>query len=353
MSKRPKTSTDGLTYESIKRQFKERRIDPLYLFIGEEQYLQEQALRLLYDTLDEAGRAFNLAVLSLGGDAGSKSTPAQVLDYANQLPMMSNRRILVVRDFEKLKEEDCESLLRYLKLPCPTSTVVFQTNSLDKRRKISQALVDAATVVTFDLLNDQAARRWAENYLKKRGCSIEPEALGHLIGLVGTPLSRLSNELDKLSTYAGDGTIGDAAIEQLVPRAREHTNWELSDAVLTRDRKRAMKLVQRLMDDGAAPLMLVGMLASLYRRMLTVKAMISRGASTEEIEKATNQRGYRAIEFNKRVGRASREEIVHGLRRLAEVDDSIKNSMGTPRLQIEYLVAELTLPAGAALRYKT
>ena len=118
MSRRPK-KPDGLTYDEIKRQIKERRIDPLYLFVGEEQYLQERAIRLLFNTLDESGRMFNLAVLSMGGDAGSKVTAAHVVDTANQLPMMSERRIIVVRDFEKLKEEECELLLEYLKRPFP------------------------------------------------------------------------------------------------------------------------------------------------------------------------------------------------------------------------------------------
>src|SRR6185295_20388410 len=102
---------------------------------------------------------------------------------------MGDRRIVVVRDFEKLKEEDCELLLEYLKRPSPSSTVVFQAVSLDQRRKISTALLKACTVVHFDLLEEGEAGRWAEKYLKQRGCSIEPAALGHLIGLIGTQLT--------------------------------------------------------------------------------------------------------------------------------------------------------------------
>ncbi len=347
MSRRPKKKLDGPTYEEIKRQIKERRIDPLYLLVGEEQYFQESVIRLLFDSLGEAGRMFNLAVLSMAGDASSKATAAHVVDTANQLPMMGDRRIVVVRDFEKLKEEDCELLLEYLKRPSPTTTVVFQAVSLDQRRKITTALFKACTVVRFELLGEKEASRWAENYLKQRGCSIEPAALGHLIGLVGTRLTRLVNELEKLAAYASGGPINTSAIEQLVSRAREHTNWELSDAVLARDRKRAMRLAQRLLADGSEPVMLVGMLASLYRKMLAAKELMTRGASRDEVNKATGKFGRTAEQFNEHVRRAAREEIVHGLRRLAEVDDAIKSSQGTPRLQIEYLVAELTLPESA------
>ena len=344
MSRRPKKKLDGLDYEAIKRQIKERRIDPLYLFIGEEEYLQRRALTLLYDSLDDAGRIFNLLVLSLGGDAASRATPVQVVDSANQLPMMGTRRIIVVRDFEKLKEDEGELLLEYLKRPSPTSTVVFQAVSLDQRRKITTALFKACTVVTFELLTEQELKRWVPVYLKRLGCSIDTGALSHLLALVGTRLTRLVNELDKLAAYAGGGSIDRSAIEALVPRAREHTSWELWDAVLTRDRLRALKLTRRLLDDGGEPVMLVGMLAGLYRRMLAAKELMARGASREEVNKATGRYGRGAEEFNERVRRAARGEITNGLRRLAEVDDAIKSSQGTPRLQIEYLVAELTSP---------
>ena len=347
MSRRPAKKLGGPSYDDIKRQIKERRIDPLYLLVGEEQYLQERIIGQLFDSLGEGGRMFNVAVLSMSGDASSNATAAHVVDTANQLPMLGDRRIVVVRDFEKLKEEDCELLLEYLKHPSPASTVVFQAVSLDQRRKITTALFKACTVVRFDLLGDDEARRWAANYLKQRGCSIEPAALGHLVGLVGTRLTRLVNELEKLAAYAGGGSITSSAIEELVPRAREHTNWELSDAVLTRDRERALRLAQRLLADGSEPVMLVGMLASLYRRMLAVKELMTRGASGDQVNKATGKYGRGAGEFNEHVRRAPREEIVHGLRRLAEVDDAIKSSQGTPRLQIEYLVAELTLPESA------
>ena len=349
MSRRPpKKKLDGLTFEEIKRQILERRIDPLYVLIGEEYYFQERVLSLLVDSLGEAGRMFNFAILSMAGDASSRASAAQVVDTANQLPMMGERRIVVVRDFEKLKEDDCDLLLEYLKRPSETSTVVFQTTMLDQRRKITTGLLKACTVLNFDLLGEDEARRWAQNHLKQLGCSIEPSALGHLIGLVGPRLTRLVNELEKLAAYAGGGPINISAIEQLVPRAREHTNWELWDAVLDRDRKRAMRLAQRLLSDGSEPVMLVGMLAMLYRRMLAAKELMIRGAPREEVNKATGRFGRGAEEFNERVRRAAREEIVHGLRRLAEVDDvanAVEFLLGCKSKSITGMV--LTVDAGS------
>jgi DNA polymerase III subunit delta len=260
---------------------------------------------------------------------------------------MAAHRLVVIRDFDKIKEDEIELVIEYLKNPAPTAMVVFQAATLDQRRKITSALMKTCAVAAFDRLTDQQAARWAEEYLKRRGCRIEPNALGHLIGLVGTRLTRLSNELDKLAAYAGGGFINNAAVEDLVPRAREHTSWELWDAIIDRDRKRALRLMDRLLDDGSEPVMIVGALAGLYRRMLAAKELMMRKAATEEVNKATGRYGRNAEVFNSRVLRASREEIAHGLRRIAQVDNSIKNSEATPRLQLQYLIAELTLPESA------
>ncbi len=343
-----KKKLDGLSFDEFRRSIKEGSVEPLYLFVGEEQYLQERAQRLLANTLDEAGRIFNFSVFSIGdGSAGGRVTAWTVIETANQLPMMSARRIVVVRDFDKIKDDENELILEYLKKPSLTSTVIFQAVSLDQRRKLTSALMKTCTVVAFERLTEQQASRWAEEFLKRRGCRIEPNALGHLIGLVGTRLNRLSNELEKLAIYAGGGFINNAVVEALVPRAREHTSWELWDAIIERNRSRALKLMERLLEDGSEPLVILGALAGLYRRMLSAKELMLKRASTEEVNKATGRYGRNAEVFNARVLRTPREEIAHGLRRIAEVDNSIKNSEATPKLQMQYLIAELTLPDSA------
>jgi len=345
LSSREKKKPGGSGFDELRREIADGLIRPLYLFIGEEQYLQAEALRLLQETVDETLRMFNVSVYSIGSDhgGGSKTTAAMVIDAANQLPMMSARRIVVVRDFDKIKEDEQETVLAYLKRPSPTTTIVFQAVSPDKRRKLTAALVKACTVVKFDLLDDGGAMRWAEDRLKKNGCTIEPAALRLLIALIGTPLNRLANELDKLAAYAGSGAITSDAVQELVPRIREHAIWELWDAINKRDRKRAFKLMERQLNNSD-PLPVLGSLASLYRHLLTGKEMLDRGATAKEVTSATRQ--WSPTYFAK-LRSSSRAEIVRGLRRIAEVDNAIKNSEGTPRLQMEYLVVELTLPANS------
>ncbi len=345
-----KKKLDALSYDDFRRQIKEGHIESLYLFTGEEDYLHDRAVRLLYNTVDEASRVFNISVFAIGSEispTGPKATAAMAIDTANQWPMIAARRVVIIRDFDKIREEETDLVFEYLKRPASTATVVFQSRSLDQRRKITTALMKACTVVSFDHPNEQQAARWVEQFLKRRNCRIEPTALGHLIGLTGTRMSRLANELEKLAAYSEGSIINNAIIDQLVPRAREHSGFEIWDAIMERDRKRALRLLHRMLEDGTEPVAIVGSIGGLYRRMLAGKELIARQAPQEEVMKATGQYGPRAKHFNMRLNRTSREEIVRGLRRIAQVDDAIKNSLATPRLQLEILVCELTLPESA------
>lgn len=347
-SKRPRKKPDGLTFDSFRRQIKERRIDPLYIFLGGESYLQERALLSIFETVDEAARMFNVGIFTIGGDSGSGSriTAAMAIDAANQLPMMSARRIVVVREFDKIKEDEHELVLGYLKRPSPTTTVVFQAVSADQRRKLTTALMKSCTVVVLDPLKDDEARRWAEGYVKLREYRIEPRTLDMLIRLAGTGLARLVNEIEKLAAHASGDVITEVSVLELVPRSREHTSWELWDAIIRRDSKRSMLLIKRFLDDGdtGAPIMILGSLASLFRRMLAGKELLDRGASFDDFTRGIGQWRESATKWKTRLSRTPRAEIVHGLHRIGQVDNAIKNGEATPRLQMEYLVAELVLP---------
>ena len=336
------TKNEGISFEALRRQIDDGQIASLYLLIGEERRLHDEALKMLFETIDPALRPFNAAVFTIGSDngAGSKTTIAQALDAANQMPMMSARRIVVIRDFDKIKEDEQDQVFNYLKNPSPTTTVVFQAPFPDKRRKLTMALLKSCTVTALDAFDDQRATQWASDYLKELHCRIDADALRLLIGLTGPGLTRLANELDKLAAYADGGTIDRVAVEELVPRVREHSGWELWDAIGSGDRKRALRLMNHLLEDSD-PLPILGSIASYYRKLLIGKDLMDAGASTDAVKKATGQW---SPSFFKGVRRSPREVFVKGLERIAQVDNAIKNSEGTPRLQMQYLIAELTLP---------
>ncbi|HEX5081375.1 MAG TPA: DNA polymerase III subunit delta, partial [Blastocatellia bacterium] len=239
-------SQDAVKSQSeFHRKVQSGQIGPLYLFEGSEKYLRDQALKkLLEAAVDESARDFNLARISV-----TQGNLDDALALARQFPMISTRRMVVVTGFESISDDkQIEALKDYLRAPAETTALVFVSDALDNRRNIATMLRKSCEVVSFDPLDERdAAPQWIRDYVARSGRLIEPQAASYLVGMVGVDLMRLSTELDKLINYAGEkGRIGKPEIDELVLNSREHSNFELTDAILDGDRRRALTLLDRI-----------------------------------------------------------------------------------------------------------
>lgn len=325
--------------EDLRRALRAKQLAPLYLLFGEESYLRDRAARAISD-MALAGaplREFNETTYSL-----LTTDVQQAIATAEQLPMMASRRVVRVTDFAKLREADEEALVRYLSRPAESSVVVFIADELDKRRKLSKTLIETCTSVEFAPLGDAELATWARGRLKELKVETDERTLHQLIALVGPNVRMLSNELDKLATAAlSTGLITMEMVDTLVGRQRELSNFELTDQLIARNRLRALQTLQRLLDDGVEPLMLIGLLASNYHRLALAKELMSRGAQNQEVYRQVGIFGKRE-EFLATARRSDARALALSIQRIAEADLAIKTSQATPRLQLELLVCELS-----------
>ena len=339
-----KTSADSRrTQNDFQRQLGAGTIGPLYLFEGDETLLRDNALKdLIAKVVDPDLRDFN--VTSISAVNGDITAP---LEIAGQLPMMSPRRVVIVTGFETISDErQVQGLERYLNDPNPSSDLVFVSNALDNRRAISGLLRRSCTQVSFNRFEDgQDAPEWIARYFSNKGVRIGSADAAFLVGLVGTDLRRLTNEADKLTAYVGEsGRIARNDIEELVPHSRDHTNFEIADAIRDGNRGKALRLLSQMFsengDRGEAPALL-GALAASFRRLLIAKEMIEEGLGPEEIAKAIGSSVHWARPVNERARKVDRGFLLRSLERIAETDVAVKSSLGTPRLQLEFLICEL------------
>jgi DNA polymerase-3 subunit delta len=269
------------------------------------------------------------------------TNPRQAIAAAEQLPMMSARRFVGISDFAKLREADEEVLIRYTENPVESSVVVFSARDLDKRKKLTKALFDNCTVVDFPPVADGEAKAWAKSRLKQLKVSADDRALSELITLVGTDIQTLCTELDKLATAACEsGRITEELIEDLIGRSRELSNFELTDHLIMRNRRKALEILHRLLENGSEPVMLIGLMAANYHRLALAKDLLTRkgkDAVFQVIRLPWKKQG----EFLATVQRSSPADIARGIQRIAAADLAIKTSQATPRLQLEVLVCEL------------
>lgn len=313
-------------------------LEPLYLLVGPERYLRGLAAQEITEVALGATliREFNEASFSLLTDSVQSAIAA-----AEQLPMMSERRVVRVRDFARLRDADEEVLIAYLGNPSPSTVMIFTADDLDKRKKSTKALLDACTVVDFSPLKDSEAKAWAKSYLKSLKSPVDDQVLNEIINLVGTDVQTLANELDKLASAALDtGPITIELVDELIGRTRELSNFELGDHLLANNRKRALETLHRLLDDGAEPLMLIGLIAGNYHRLALGKHLLTRGGR-EEVFRNIAMPPFKRDGYISTLQRCDPKKIARGIQLTAAADLAIKTSQATPRLQLEMLVCEL------------
>jgi len=326
-----------LTRADLDRSLRER-ISPLYLLLGSESYLRDTAAQAIADTAlsNTLLREFNEFSFSLISDAVQSAIAA-----AEQLPMMSDKRVVKIKDFSKLRVEDEQVLIAYLKNPAPSTVTILIADDLDKRKASSKVLLDACTVVDFSPIKDAEAKSWCKTRLKELKTTVDDQVLSEIIRLVGTDVQTLSTELDKLASAAIDTKkISLELVDDLIGRSRELSNFELSDHLMANNRKRALETLYRLLDDGAEPVMLVGLIGSNYRKLALGKYLLARGGR-DEVFRNVAMPPFKRDSFFATLQRSDAAKIAHGIKLIAAADLAIKTSQATPRLQLEMLVCEL------------
>jgi DNA polymerase-3 subunit delta len=326
-----------LSRTEIERSLREG-LRPLYLLVGPEIYLRRVAAQAITEAALSRTllREFNESSFSLLNDPVQSAIAA-----ADQLPMMSDMRVVRIRDFAKLREADEDVLIRYLTNPSPSTLMIFSADDLDKRKKSTKVLLDVCTVVEFPPLKDAEAKAWAKPRLKELKITADDQVLSEIIRLVGTDVQTLFNEVDKLaSAAASTGRITPTLVDELIGRTRELSNFELGDHLLAGNRKRALETLHRLLEDGAEPVMLVGLIAGNYHRLALGKHLLARGGR-EEVFRNISLPPFKRESYISTLQRSTAAKIARGIQLTAATDLAIKTSQATPRLQLEMLVCEL------------
>lgn len=327
-----------LTRSELERALEAGQLDPVYLLIGCETYLRDAATAAITDAALTGTllREFNESTFSL-----LTRTAMEAVAAAEQLPMMSERRVVRIKDFAKIRELDEEILIRYVENPVSASVVIFTANELDKRKKLTKVLQSNCTVVEFPAVKDAEAKSWARARLKQAKINASERVLTELVNVVGTDLQTLGCELDKLSAAAietRDITLD--MVDALIGRSRELSNFDLGDQLIAGDRQRAMQTLHRLLEDDVPPVMLIGLIAGNYHRLAMAKELLNRGRRDEVFRLIYGPSAKRDA-FRRTLQQSDFGKIARGIKLIADADLAIKTSQATPRLQLEMLVCQL------------
>jgi len=258
------------------QELKSGTVHNVYLFYGPEALIRRSALeQLRKKTLMPGLEELDCTVLAAPG-------AQQLIESCETLPMMSQYRLIVAQDSALLmsgkakdEEQDSAMLLSYLsRVPQTTCLVFDMSGAIDKRKKLTSALMKLPGVVSFDALGDEELWRWMNQTLRRSGKRMEQGACEQLAFLSGRDLTLLSGELSKLAAYVQEReVITGADVEQVATRTAESTVFAMADAIAARRAQEAFTLLGVLLHSGEQRIGILAMITRHYRQMLHLVAM--------------------------------------------------------------------------------
>jgi DNA polymerase-3 subunit delta len=250
---------------------------PVYLLFGSEPYLVRTAASALIDALSAVATAEVVPV-----DAAGKSARETLAPLA-MLSLFAPARIAVIRGFSHLLSgEEADVLLKELEQIAPPNAAVFLSaqqegagdSRVDKRVRGFKGISKIGAVLEFGTQTPQALAEWLRAQAAQEGKKLGAEAAQLLLDRVGLDMDQLRSELDKAILYKlGRETIDVKDIADLVGRTREEAVWEISEAVMRRDARRALILIEDQLAAGVFPLVLLTLLVRQSRHLLQARLL--------------------------------------------------------------------------------
>ncbi len=258
-----------MAHQTILNDLKNKVYHPIYFLCGEEAYYIDLIADYIEEhVLDANEKEFNQTILY-----GKETDMITVISEAKRYPMMANHNVVIVKEAQNL-EKQLDLIEQYLAQPSPSTILVFcyKYKTLDGRKAISKKIKKEAVVLESKKLYDDKVPDWITNYLKDKSYSITPKACILMANFLGTNLSKIVNEIDKLIINVPEGTtITPEHIEQNVGISKDFNSFELTKAIGTLDVFKANQIVNYFAkNEKEHPLvMVVSLLYGFFTNVLT------------------------------------------------------------------------------------
>ena len=244
-----------MSAEKIINELKKQHFKPVYWLEGEEEYFIDQVINYAENKiLTESEAGFNLTVF-YGRDAAWPD----VVNACMRYPMFAEKQVVVLKEAQSMK--DIEKLESYIEKPLSSTLlfVAYKNKKLDGRTKLAKFLKEKAVLLSTKKMYDNALPGWTSDLIQSKGYSISNKALALLIDHIGNDLSRLNNEVDKLTlNLAARKNITEDDIENFVGISKEFNVFELQHAIASKDLYKAVRIIQYFAaNPKAAPLQLI------------------------------------------------------------------------------------------------
>ncbi|MBI5214939.1 MAG: DNA polymerase III subunit delta [Ignavibacteriae bacterium] len=315
------TKIEGIPVAELERLLKKQQFSSLYLVFGEEDFLAAEAMQLLIKhAVDEATSGFNLDVLY-----GSDVEARQVLAVASSYPMMAERRVVIVREFEKVNNK--ESLVSYFEKPSPSTCLMLMTTKPDFRQKVFSTLKTNAILVEGKSPYDNQMPDWIQTRVKKLGKNISLEASQLLHARTGNALRVVQSEIDKLFIYVGEKKeIALDDVEEVVGMSKQYNIFELQKMLGKLQSERTHEIMERMLDSGESAIYMVTQVTKYLQKLWLYHEYKAQKLNDATIAGKFRINPYFLDEYAQAARNFPPHEIEFCFRHLLEADEALKFS---------------------------
>lgn len=334
--------------KQLKAHIKSGDFLPVYLFCGDEAYLKKH----YSDTLCEKAVGKDFFDFNFQTFDGKGLDLRDVFDAAVMMPLMSDKRCVLVRDakLEGISEDDLSLLKDYLENPSESTVLVFLQTASDFSTAKAKSVVG--------LINKQGAvcvlnKRKGNDLIKplissasKQGCTLTPGMASYLVSVAGDDFNVLINELSKVCHYASGGEITKEHIDEVVTKTDEAKVYDLTKFLLMKNFDKAYEVLSVLLKQKTEPEFILGTIIGTYVDMYRAKVSLICGKGAEEL---ADTYGYGArLSFRLKNGARDASRIDIGTLRkcldeLSGADRRLKSGRDNPNVILEQLMVRLFL----------
>ncbi|MBX7156044.1 MAG: DNA polymerase III subunit delta [Candidatus Kapaibacterium sp.] len=367
--------------DSVNNVIRSGKFPPILFLFGEEEFLVEEAYQQVLDAIIKSGISdFNVDITD-----GEDVTPERLVQLAGSFPMMGDKRLVVVKRFEKVVSgrrtknmEKSSPLASYISNPSPSTIVILLcsdqravaeelkgiaallNNPKQKEKAAGKVaklkfpynlLIQHADWVEYPKLYERELPSWIAKRVKTMGREITPDACEYIVAQVGSSLRDIANEIEKIITFVNDKKrITADDVMALVGAHRLYNVFELQKAIGERQLTKSLDIVHNMLRNDRQELLIISLLARYFVSIWKLIEASRQSNNSYEIAKAIGVSSFFVPEYLAVLNRYTPQEIENAFFALHETDRKLKTSSGDTLMLLQQMIINIVAPEELAVR---
>lgn len=313
-------------------------LQPLYVLTGTEPLLQTMFIQdLRTKVFPEGPQGFNDDQLD-----GKAHTWAEIFDLANTFPMFAQRRMITVRNVADFKADDEELWTKYLENPPLHTVLVLQAEKLDKRKKVTKHLEKSGFLHDLIPPKPNMMAGWVDKLADLKKLKVEPKARMTLVDSIGTNLSKLNQELDKLELFVHPSrVITDQAVSELVLKSAGDTIFAFTDDLMEGQTGKCFQTLEFLMGDGTPALVVLSMIARHVKILIRAKEALKKPGAGASLAQVLKVPPFLVSKYSDQAKRHSVKKLLDTISLLCDLDFDFKSTGLSERHLLERFILKM------------